>query len=299
MWVGVAAGGVGAVDQSAAGPQTERTTPSPQRATIDRYCVSCHNTRLKTADLALDTLDLAAVGEHPEVWEKVVRKLRGGLMPPAGTPAARCSPRRTGWSACLEKQLDSSAAARPESWTHRNIPSPEPRRVPQRRSRRARARHRRGGSLLPGDSASYGFDNMAGALKVSESLMERYLSAARKISRAAVGGTPSGVAAQTYTVSPGAAAGRARRGPAVRHARRHAHQASVPAGRRVRLPLRSGEHVRRRRSRRHARRRTRSSCSTSQRGGRAVDADGNELSEKLEIRTQVERRPARGRRRRS
>ena len=87
MWVGVAtAGGLGAADQSAAGPQTERATPSPQRATIDRYCVSCHNTRLKTADLALDSLDLAAVGEHPEVWEKVVRKLRGGLMPPAGRP---------------------------------------------------------------------------------------------------------------------------------------------------------------------------------------------------------------------
>ena len=56
------------------------------RAVVDRYCVACHNTRQLTAGLALDSLDLGAVGERADVWEKVVRKLRGGLMPPAGRP---------------------------------------------------------------------------------------------------------------------------------------------------------------------------------------------------------------------
>ena len=169
MWVGVAAGGVGAVDQSATGPQTERATPSPQRATIDRYCVSCHNTRLKTADLALDTLDLAAIGEHPEVWEKVVRKLRGGLMPPAGRPRPDQST-QDGLVAWLEKQLDTSAAARPNPGRTETF------------HRLNRAEYRNAvrdvlaldldvAALLPADSASYGFDNMAGALKLSESLM--------------------------------------------------------------------------------------------------------------------------------
>ena len=87
VWVCVAAASaVGAVDQSAAAPQTERAEPTPQRAVLDRYCVDCHNTRLKTANLALDALDVSAVGGHAEEWEKVVRKLRGGLMPPAGLP---------------------------------------------------------------------------------------------------------------------------------------------------------------------------------------------------------------------
>ena len=103
--------------------------------------------------------------------------------------------------AWLEKQLDTAAAARPNPGRTETF------------HRLNRAEYRNAvrdvlaldldvAALLPADSASYGFDNMAGALKLSESLMERYLSAARKISRAAVGGTPSGVAAETFNVSP-------------------------------------------------------------------------------------------------
>ena len=61
-----------------------------QRAVLDQYCVTCHNQKLKTAGLMLDKLDLAQVGEHAEQWEKVVRKLRAGMMPPAGLPRPEC-----------------------------------------------------------------------------------------------------------------------------------------------------------------------------------------------------------------
>ena len=81
----------------AAGPQSRdagaaESSFSP-RGLLDRYCVTCHNQRLQTAGLTLDTLDVGAVAARPEVWEKVVRKLRAGLMPPAGraSPPLRTS----------------------------------------------------------------------------------------------------------------------------------------------------------------------------------------------------------------
>src|SRR5580698_4729712 len=64
----------------------ETTAPSgaAERALLDQYCVTCHNDKLKTANFSLQKLDLATVGDHPELWERVVRKLRAGLMPPPG-----------------------------------------------------------------------------------------------------------------------------------------------------------------------------------------------------------------------
>src|SRR5688500_8747022 len=85
---------------------------SAERALVDRYCVTCHNQRTKTAGLALDTLDLGHVGKEPEVWESVVRKLRAGVMPPAG----RARPDRVsydGFRGWLETELDRAAAASP------------------------------------------------------------------------------------------------------------------------------------------------------------------------------------------
>ena len=60
--------------------------PSPQRAFLDKYCVTCHNQKAKTADLALDQADVTHVAANPEIWEKVIRKLNAGAMPPAGMP---------------------------------------------------------------------------------------------------------------------------------------------------------------------------------------------------------------------
>jgi hypothetical protein len=181
--------------------QSAVATKSPERALIDRYCVSCHNQRTKTANLTLDLMDVAKVSADAEKWEKVVRKLRGGLMPPTGLPRPD-EAARDGLITHLESSLDAAAAAAPNPGRTESL------------HRLNRAEYHNAvrdvlaldidvAALLPGDSASYGFDNIAGVLKVSESLMERYLSAARKISRAAVGEAPPGPGAQTYTVSPG------------------------------------------------------------------------------------------------
>src|SRR5690349_20410587 len=68
-----------------AAPQ-QKPTPAPERALISQYCVTCHNTKLNTAGLALDTLTADPVNQHPATWEKVVRKLRARYMPPLGLP---------------------------------------------------------------------------------------------------------------------------------------------------------------------------------------------------------------------
>lgn len=160
------------------------SVPGP-RATLDRYCVTCHNQRGKIAGLTLDTMSLAEVGHEAEVWEKVVRKLRAGVMPPAGRPrpdAATYEALRV-W---LEDELDRAADARPDPGR------------PAVFHRLNRAEYRNAirhlvaldidvTSWLPSDPSSYGFDNIGDVLGVSPVLLERYLSAARKISRLAVG----------------------------------------------------------------------------------------------------------------
>ena len=179
------------------------TEPTPEAAfqtVLGRYCVGCHNERTLTAGLALDTADLASIGAHADLWEGVVRKLRGGLMPSSGRPR----PDEATYDALaswLESELDGAAAARPNPGRTQTF------------HRLNRAEYRNAvrdvleldidvAELLPADSASYGFDNIAGVLRVSESLMERYLTAARRISRAAIGTTPPTPVAETYTVSP-------------------------------------------------------------------------------------------------
>jgi hypothetical protein len=169
------------------------------RAMMDKYCVGCHNEKTKTAGLMLDRLDPTAVGEHPEVWEKVVRKLRAGMMPPPGRPRpdqATYELVRTK----LETALDRVAAGKPNpgrTETFHRLNRTEYRNV----IRDLLAVDVDVSGLLPPDDSSYGFDNIAGVLKVNQTGMERYLSAARKISRLAVGTmTPTG--SETFTLSP-------------------------------------------------------------------------------------------------
>ena len=174
-------------------------TRTPQRALLDRYCVGCHNERMLTGGLALDVTDVTDVTQAPEVWEKVVFKLRGGMMPPVGRPR----PDRqvyddfTSW---LETELDRVAEGHID-----------PGRVPTHRLNRAEytnairdllALDVDGESLLPADASDHGFDNIASALAVSPALLERYMSAARRISRLAVGDPTIGpaLASQTYAV---------------------------------------------------------------------------------------------------
>jgi len=173
------------------------------RAVFDQYCVTCHNQKLKTAGLTLDTLDVARVGEGAAIWEKVVRQLRSGAMPPVGRPR----PDHATYDAVaswLETELDRAAA------------TPNPGRLPafQRLTRTEYQHAIRDllalddlpkamdiGLLLPADNASSGFDNLRELLFVSETQLEQYLSAARKISRLAVGDPSMPPILDTYRLS--------------------------------------------------------------------------------------------------
>jgi hypothetical protein len=167
---------------------------------LDTYCVTCHNQRLKTAGLALDTLNPSAVGEHPDVWERVVRKLRSGMMPPPGKPR----PDQATYDrvrGLLETALDRTAAAAPDpgrTETFHRLNRTEYKNV---------IRDLLGldvdvTSLLPQDDSSYGFDNIAGVLKINQTAMERYLTAARKVSRLAIGAYVPPAGSEIFIVSP-------------------------------------------------------------------------------------------------
>jgi Protein of unknown function (DUF1592)/Protein of unknown function (DUF1588)/Protein of unknown function (DUF1585)/Protein of unknown function (DUF1587)/Protein of unknown function (DUF1595) len=167
--------------------QSASTVPasvSPHRALLTRYCVSCHNDRLKSGGLALDKIDVDRVAEHPEVWERVVRKLRARAMPPA--QAGRSRPDEASYDAFtsyLETALDRAPAdpGRPDTFHRLN------RTEYQNAVRDLLALDVDAAPLLPADDASHGFDNVnVGAL--SPTLLDRYLAAAQKVSRLAIGG---------------------------------------------------------------------------------------------------------------
>ena len=182
--------------QSSAEQAIEAPAAGWQRALLDRYCIGCHNNRLRTADLALDRHDVARVADAPEIWETVVRKLRAGAMPPPGRtrPDPATNGRFVTW---LEDELDRAAAA-----------DPNPGRTEAfHRLNRTEYHHAVRelldleidvAELLPADGASYGFDNIAGVLGVSPTLLERYLAAARKISRVAIGRPAPSATAEVY-----------------------------------------------------------------------------------------------------
>ena len=154
------------------------------RALLDRYCVTCHNERLRTAGLALDEMDLAQVGDGAQVWEKVVRKLRTGMMPPAGRPRPDQAVLHA-FVSSLETALDRAAAAKPN-------PGPPAVHRLNRFEYGNAIRDLLGlevdtRTLLPSDEEGHGFDNMADALSVSPTLFERYIVAARRISQLALG----------------------------------------------------------------------------------------------------------------
>jgi cytochrome c551/c552 len=158
--------------------------PSESAAFVDRYCVSCHNTRLKTAGFSLDSPELSDVARHSEVWEKVARKVRAGMMPPAGLPRPDDTARRA-FVSRLETTLDDAA---------RRAPNPG-RPLAHRLNRAEYANAVRDllavevdvTSLLPPDDSSGGFDNNADVLGVSPVLLESYLTAAERVSALALG----------------------------------------------------------------------------------------------------------------
>ena len=177
---------------------------APSRAFLDIYCAGCHNPRMKSGDLTLDVLDPSTPGAHPAVWEKVLRKIRTKAMPP---PSARQPDRQVAevFVTSIERVLDDAARA-----------SPDPGRTPAVR-RLNRTEYRNAVRdllaldafpkemditlLLPADDIGEGFDNMADALFVSPTLMERYLGAARKISRLAIADAAIPRMIDTYQMS--------------------------------------------------------------------------------------------------
>ena len=175
-------------------------TGAPSRALLDRYCVTCHNERLQTAGVMFDQVDIGDVAAHRELFEKVAKKLLSGQMPPQGRP--RPEPAAVeAFLTALEGELDRVADA-----------APNPGRVASHRLNRTEyvnavrdllALEIDGEALLPSDMAGFGFDNNAEVLAMTPALMDRYITAATKVSRLAVGTLENRPAIQTYRIPTG------------------------------------------------------------------------------------------------
>jgi cytochrome c551/c552 len=188
--------------RSSLAPQGSAGGGGNEAAFLTQYCFGCHNDKAKVAGLALDTLDIAKIGSDAETWEKVIKKVRTGMMPPSG---ARRPDRAAldGFAAQLEERLDKAVdpnAALVTPALHR-----------LNRTEYANAIRDLLGLdidvnvLLPADGSSQGFDNLAEALAVSPSLIQGYVSAAMKISRLAVGDKTMAPSQVTYSPPPGLA----------------------------------------------------------------------------------------------
>ena len=185
-------------------PPTAVATPAAPdlRATLDTYCVACHNQRLKTAGLVLDTIDTASPHANPEIWEKVIARLRAGSMPPSGRPRPEATTTRS-LATWIESDIDRAWLASPQtgriSPVHRlnrtqysnairDLLALDPLAVDVQ-------------SLLPGDDTADGsFDNFADVLTISTAHLERYLSAARQVTRLATGIPPAAPALKTFEI---------------------------------------------------------------------------------------------------
>src|SRR5438093_737259 len=182
-----------------ASTQLRQPTPdlsTEHRALIDKYCVTCHSQRTKTAGLTLETTNLANVPAPSDIWEKVIRKLRAEMMPPVGAPHPD-EGQLNALVTFLETSLDKWAAAHPN-----------PGRPTLHRLNRAEYGNAIRDlfaldavditQLLPPDAEAYGFDNIADSLGTSPALMERYLSVAWKITRMGLGNTKIPTTTETF-----------------------------------------------------------------------------------------------------
>ena len=172
--------------------------PAPgQRQFLDRYCTTCHNERLKTGGLSLAGADLSRIGIQPELWEKVLRKVHTGVMPPPGAPQPPATDRLAvlKW---LETSLDAASAAKPNpgrTETLRRLNRTEY----QNAIRDLLALDIDAASMLPADESGHGFDNVIVG-DLSATLLDRYISAAQKISRLAVGTTQTSLLNDTISL---------------------------------------------------------------------------------------------------
>jgi mono/diheme cytochrome c family protein len=176
--------------------------PAPVLA---KYCVTCHSERLKTAGFVIDPAQLATVGAHADAWEKIVKKLRTSAMPPAGAPRPD-EATYTAVATAIESALDRAAAARPQvgklPLAHRLSRTEYKNAVRDLLALGDLPKELSIDYLLPADNISSGFDTIADLLFVSPSTMERYLDAAQKISRLAVGDTTLPVLVNIHPLDP-------------------------------------------------------------------------------------------------
>jgi mono/diheme cytochrome c family protein len=186
-----------AVGQTPAGSAPATSGPDQHRAMLTTYCVTCHNTRLKTGGLALDGLNLQAVADDAQIWEKALRKLRGHLMPPPGSPQP---PQKDvdSFVAWMENSLDTHAKG------------PKAGYVPIQRLNRTEYAAAvkalvgvdvKAKDVLPQDIQVEGFDNIAAALSVSPAFLDQYVTAARQVARLAVGNPNPRVSNVKYSIA--------------------------------------------------------------------------------------------------
>ena len=180
-------------------PQTLPVTPrDPHQALVATYCVTCHNTRLKTGGLALEGLDLQNPADDAQIWEKALRKLRGHQMPPPGSPQPmkKDVDSFVGW---MESTLDSHATNGPKAGY-----------VPIQRLNRTEYTASvktlvgvdvNAKDVLPQDIQVEGFDNVAAALSVSPAFLDQYVTAARQVARLAVGNPDPRVSSVRYNLA--------------------------------------------------------------------------------------------------
>jgi len=175
------------------------SAPAAPATVLKTYCVTCHNDQARTGGLTLETADLSNIAGHAETWEKVIRKVRVGMMPPPSAPRPD------------KATLDAFASFFETSLGREASKKPDPgQKVMHRLNRAEYANAIRdllaldidAAALLPPDDESSGFDNIADVLRVSPSLMERYLSASWNISRMAVGNPSITPSTSTYRVRP-------------------------------------------------------------------------------------------------
>ena len=196
----VSAAVFGSPEQAQAPAAPSSSVAAPSRALIDGYCVACHNQRVKTAGIAFDTADLRDISKDVDVWEKALRKLRGGMMPPPGARRPE-SAAVEAFTSALERELDAAA-----------LRNPNPGRVALHRLNRAEYANAiedllgiriDSAALLPKDDEADGFDNVASVLTVSPSFLDQYISAARVVTARAMGNRAARPGSATYRPTRG------------------------------------------------------------------------------------------------
>ena len=197
IWLAPGAGIESAPAARSATPPQAPPSPAEYVAIVNKYCVTCHNERAKTGGLALDTIDFSNLAGRADVWEKAIRKVRVGMMPPQGAaqPDAATRARLVAW---LADAMDRAATA-----------APNPGRPLLHRLNRAEyanavrdllALEVDPATLLPPDDSAYGFDNIGDVLGMSPVLLERYMDAAGKVSALAVGDPDVGPSSETFRI---------------------------------------------------------------------------------------------------